>query len=149
MQKAPERTRFVHILMVEDDPADADLAREVLENSKLLVDLHVVQTGEQCLDFLFHRPPYENVPRPDLILLDLNLPGMNGHEVLQTLKSEKEVRRIPVVILTSSAAERDILQTYDLGANCYVTKPVDLAQFNIIVRSIEDFWFSIVQLPRE
>jgi CheY-like chemotaxis protein len=144
-----ERTRFVDILMVEDDPADADLAREVLETSKLLVNLHVVDTGEACLRFLDREEPYESAPRPDLILLDLNLPGMRGQEVLEHIKNDPEKRRIPVVILTSSQAERDIVQTYDLGANCYVTKPVDLAQFTVIVKSIETFWFSIVQLPRD
>jgi CheY-like chemotaxis protein len=139
--------KVVDVLMVEDDPADADLAREVLSSSKLLLELSMVGTGEECMSYLRREPPYENARRPDLILMDLNLPGMKGQEAIEAIKKDPQLRRIPIVVLTSSAAERDILMTYDMGANCYVTKPVDLSQFTEIVRSIESFWFSVVRLP--
>jgi CheY-like chemotaxis protein len=137
----------IEILLVEDNPGDADLAREALTNTKINNNLFVVGDGEAAMDFLHKAEGYAEVPRPDLILLDLNLPRKDGREVLADIKSHHDFKRIPVVILTTSEAEEDILRSYDLHANCYVTKPIDLDQFIKVVRSIEDFWFSIVVLP--
>lgn len=137
----------IHILLVEDNPGDADLAREALEESKLNNALHVVDDGEKAMAFLHQEGVYANAPRPDLILLDLNLPKKDGREVLAEIKEDDDLKRIPVVILTTSQAEEDVLRTYDLHANCYITKPIDLNQFIHVVRSIEDFWLSIVILP--
>lgn len=137
----------IEILLVEDNPGDADLAREALTNTKINNNLFVVGDGEAAMDFLHKTKGYAEVPRPDLILLDLNLPRKDGREVLADIKSHNDFKRIPVVILTTSEAEEDILKSYDLHANCYVTKPIDLNQFIKVVRSIEDFWFSIVVLP--
>ena len=135
------------VLLVEDNEADAYLTRETLQSSKLLLEVTVVIDGSAALELL--RSTLATAPDelPDLILLDLNLPGMSGREVLQALKQEDRLRRIPIVILTSSAAELDIVQSYDLGANCYVTKPVGLDAFQSIVSSVEGFWFTIVKLP--
>ena len=137
----------IKILLVEDNPADADLARENLETSKVLNELHVVIDGMQAMDFLRKRGEYSDAPRPDLILLDLNLPKKDGREVLAQIKADPELRRIPVVILTSSDAEEDILKSYDLQASAYITKPVDLVGFAKIVKAIEGFWFSVVKFP--
>lgn len=137
----------VNILLVEDNPGDADLAREALEDSKLNNELHVVDDGEKAMAFLRREGGYVDVPRPDLILLDLNLPKKDGRQVLAEIKADDNLKRIPVVILTTSQAEEDVLRTYDLHANCYITKPIDLNQFIHVVRSIEDFWLSIVILP--
>lgn len=137
----------VEILLVEDNPADVDLTRETLEFAKIRNRLHAVSDGVEALAFLRRQSPYEEAVRPDLILLDLNLPRKDGREVLQELKGEPSLRSIPVVVLTSSDAEKDVLKSYDLGANCYITKPVDLDQFADVVRSIEDFWFVVVKLP--
>ena len=137
----------INILLVEDNPGDADLAREALENSKMNNNLQVVDDGEKAMAFLRREGAYTDVPRPDLILLDLNLPKKDGRQVLAEIKSDGSLKRIPVVILTTSRAEEDVLKTYDLHANCFITKPIDLNQFLHVVRSIEDFWLSIVVLP--
>jgi CheY-like chemotaxis protein len=137
----------IEILLVEDNPGDADLAREALENGKVLNTLHVVGDGELAMAFLRGEGPYTKAPRPDLILLDLNLPRKDGREVLAEVKSDAGLRCIPVVILTTSKAEEDILKTYDLHANCFITKPIDLDQFIKVVQAIEEFWFTIVKLP--
>ena len=137
----------IEVLLVEDNPADADLTREALEASKLVLNLSVVVDGEQCVDFLRHSGRFSGAPRPDLILLDLNLPRISGREVLAEIKGDPDLRTIPVVVLTSSAAETDVVQSYDLGANCYITKPVDLNSFMSIVASVNEFWFTVVKLP--
>jgi CheY-like chemotaxis protein len=139
--------KVVDILLVEDNPADVELARENLALCKIRNDLSVVGDGVAAMRFLRREGEFTDSPRPDLILLDLNLPAKDGREVLAELKADETLRRIPVVVLTSSDAEADVVRTYDLGANCYVQKPVDLAQFETIVKSIEDFWFTIVKLP--
>jgi two-component system, chemotaxis family, response regulator Rcp1 len=137
----------IELLLVEDNPADAELTRETLEDSRILHQLHVVSDGVEALAFVRQEEPYEEAPRPDLILLDLNLPRKNGHEVLRELKENADLRRIPVIILTSSQAEEDILTSYDLQAAAYVTKPVDLEGFGRIVRAVEGFWFNVVRFP--
>ena len=137
----------IDILLVEDNPGDADLAREALEGGKIRNNLFVVTDGEAAMDFLYNAGPYADMPRPDLILLDLNLPRKDGREVLADIKAHKDLKRIPVVILTTSKSEEDILKSYNLHANCYITKPLDLNQFIRVVRCIEDFWLSIVVLP--
>jgi two-component system, chemotaxis family, response regulator Rcp1 len=133
----------VEILLVEDNPGDIRLTQEALKEGKVLNNFWVVNDGEEALEFL-HRA---DRPRPDIILLDLNLPRMDGRELLGRIKADPELKRIPVVILTTSQAEQDILRSYDLHANCYITKPVDLDQFMVVVRSVENFWFTIVRLP--
>ena len=138
--------KLAEILMVEDDPEDADLTRETLLRAKLRNRLHHVQDGEEAMRFLRREGEYSAAPRPDLVLLDLNLPRMDGREVLVEIKGDEDLKRIPVVVLTSSNDEADILRSYDLNANCYVTKPVDLEQFVSIVQSIENFWISVVSL---
>ena len=137
----------IDILLVEDNPGDVRLTREALREGKVLHNLHVAQDGVEAVAFLRREGKHADAPRPDLILLDLNLPRKDGREVLQDIKAAPELRTIPVVILTSSQAEQDILRAYDLHANCYVTKPVDLDQFITIVKSIEQFWFTVVKLP--
>jgi two-component system response regulator len=141
------RNRF-HILLVEDSPADVLLTREALSDSKLLVELHVVENGMQAMEFLRHNGPYSEAPTPDLVLLDLNLPLKDGREVLAEVKVDPHLRSIPVVVLTTSQAEEDVLRAYGLHANCYITKPVDFEGFVNVVRSIQQFWFSIVTLPK-
>jgi chemotaxis family two-component system response regulator Rcp1 len=137
----------VEILLVEDNPGDADLAREALENSKVRNTIHWVGDGVEAMAFLRRKGKYKDVPRPDLVLLDLNLPKKDGREVLAEIKTDEDLKRIPVVILTTSREEEDILKSYNLHANCYITKPIDLNQFMIVVKSIEDFWLTIVRLP--
>lgn len=137
----------VDILLVEDNPGDVDLARDALENSKIKNNLFVVSDGEAAMAFLRKAEGYTHVPRPGLVLLDLNLPRKDGREVLSEIKSDGSLKRIPVVVLTTSRDEEDILKSYNLHANCYITKPIDLSQFLKVVRSIEDFWLSIVVLP--
>jgi chemotaxis family two-component system response regulator Rcp1 len=137
----------INILLVEDNPGDADLAREALDSSKMNNNLQVVNDGEKAMAFLRREGSYSDAPRPDLILLDLNLPKKDGRQVLAEIKSDEGLKRIPVVILTTSRAEEDVLKSYNLHANCYITKPIDLNQFLHVVRSIEDFWLSIVVLP--
>lgn len=141
--------RVVNILLVEDNPGDVRLTREALKEGKIINSLHVATDGVEALQFLRHEGKFARSPHPDIILLDLNLPKMDGREVLAKIKSDPNLRRIPVVILTTSKAEEDIIKTYDLHANCYITKPVDLEQFLTVVRSVEEFWFTIVKLPGE
>ena len=141
--------RPVEVLLVEDNPGDVRLTREALKDGKVSNNLSVVQDGVEAMRFLRREGPYADAPRPDVVLLDLNLPKKDGRQVLQEIKGDEALRTIPVVILTSSEAERDIAGAYALQANCYITKPVDLDQFITVVRSIEDFWFSIVKLPPE
>ena len=137
----------IEILLVEDSPSDAELTIETFNESKILNRIFVAEDGVEALDFLFRRGKYREAPRPDLILLDLNLPKKNGREVLAEIKSNPELQTIPVVVLTTSAAEEDILRSYQLHANCYITKPVDFEQFTKIVKLIADFWFAAVRLP--
>jgi len=139
--------RPVEILLVEDNPGDVRLTMEALKEGKLSNGLHVVEDGVEALAFLRKEGKYTQAPHPDLILLDLNLPKKDGREVLAEIKEDPDLKRIPVVILTTSKAEEDILRTYDLHANCYVTKPVELEQFMTIVKLIEEFWLTIVKLP--
>lgn len=135
------------ILMVEDNPADVRLTREAFAEGKIDNALHVVSDGVQAMAFIRREAPFTEAPRPDLILLDLNLPRKDGREVLAELKGDPALRRIPVVILTTSRSQADVLSTYDLHANCYITKPVDLDRFLEIVRSVENFWVTAVTLP--
>jgi CheY-like chemotaxis protein len=137
----------VDILLVEDNPGDTRLMKEALAEAKIRNRLHLVADGVEALAYLRRRDPFAGAVRPDLILLDLNLPGKDGREVLAEVKGDEDLRRIPVVILTSSQAEADIARAYDLHANAYVTKPLDVEQFITVVKSIEDFWLTIVKLP--
>jgi CheY-like chemotaxis protein len=137
----------VEILLVEDSPADVALTEEALMDSKLKNNLHIVNDGEAAISFLRRTGTYASVPRPDLILLDLNLPKKNGREVLAEVKADPSLRTIPIVIMTVSQDERDIIESYQLNANCYIRKPVKFEEFIQIVKSIEHFWFSIVTLP--
>jgi chemotaxis family two-component system response regulator Rcp1 len=139
--------QVVEILLVEDNPADIRLTQEALRDSKLVNRLHLARDGIEALDFLCRRNGFEDAPRPDLILLDLNLPRMDGRELLEQIKSMPEMGTIPVVVLTTSQADEDILRSYRLHANCYITKPVDFDRFIAVVQGIEGFWFSIVKLP--
>jgi CheY-like chemotaxis protein len=138
----------IEILLVEDSPGDVELTREALADAKVSNNLSVVVDGVEAMEFLRKQGAYAAAPTPDLILLDLNMPRKDGREVLEEIKGDRDLRRIPVVVLTTSQAERDILASYNLHANCYVTKPVDLTQFIGVVRSIEDFWLTVVKLPR-
>jgi two-component system response regulator len=138
----------IDVLLVEDDPGDELMTREAFEDNKIGNTLHVVRDGEEALDFLYRRGEHTDAPEPDLILLDLNLPKYDGRQVLEKIKSDPELSHIPVVVLTTSAAEEDILRSYRLHANAYVTKPVDLDQFIAAVRQIDDFFVQVVRLPR-
>jgi chemotaxis family two-component system response regulator Rcp1 len=137
----------VEFLLVEDSPGDVRLTREALREGKIRNNLSVVPDGVEALAFLRREGRYANAPRPDVILLDLNLPRMGGREVLAAIKEDSQLRRIPVVILTTSNDEQDILRAYDLHANCYITKPVDFEQFITVIRAIEGFWLTVVTLP--
>jgi len=137
----------VVILLVEDNPGDIRLTREAIHEGNIVCDLHVAVDGEEALAFLRKEAKYANAPTPDLVLLDLNLPKINGWEVLSEMKTDQNIKKIPVVVLTTSKAEEDILAMYSLHANCFITKPVDFDQFFTIVQSIKDFWFNIVKLP--
>ena len=139
--------REIEILLVEDNPGDVRLTIEALKEGKLHNHLSVVGDGDEAMALLRREGKYANAPRPDLILLDLNLPRKNGREVLKEIKGDDDLKRIPVVILTTSKAEQDILMAYDLHANCYITKPVDLDRFIEVVKSTESFWLSVVTLP--
>ena len=141
------KSKAIDILLVEDNPGDVRLTREALKEGKVLNTLQVVGDGIEALEFLRHAGPYAKSPHPDIILLDLNLPRMDGRELLAVIKSDSALRRIPVVILTTSKAEEDIIKSYDLHANCFITKPVDLDQFINVVKSVEEFRFTIVKLP--
>jgi chemotaxis family two-component system response regulator Rcp1 len=138
----------IEILLVEDSPGDVRLTKEALQGGKVANNLHVVEDGEEAIQFLRHQGKHKNAVRPDLILLDLNLPKKDGREVLREIKKDDNLKRIPVVVLTTSSAEEDIIKTYDNYANCYVTKPMGFDQFIDAIKSIEDFWLSIVKLPR-
>lgn len=139
--------RVVEILLVEDDPGDVLMTREAFADYKLRNQLHVVDDGEKALRFLRREGEYADVPRPDLVLLDLNLPRMDGRQVLQAVKSDAELASIPVVVLTTSEAEEDVVRSYSLHANAYVTKPVDFDRFIDVVRQIDDFFVTVVRLP--
>lgn len=141
--------RPVEVLLVEDNPGDVRLTQEAFKDGRLLVNIHVAVDGVEAMDFLNRRGKFANAPRPELILLDLNLPRKNGREVLSEIKADPELKRVPVIIMTTSKAEQDIHRAYNLNANCYIAKPVELDEFLNVVRSIEDFWLSIVTLPRE
>lgn len=141
--------RAAEILLVEDNPGDVRLAKEGLKESKVTNNLHVVEDGEEAIAFLRKEGEYSNAVTPDLILLDRNLPKKDGREVLAEIKTDEQLRRFPIVILTTSKAEEDVIKTYNLHANCYVTKPVDLDQFVKIVKSVNSFWFEMVTLPTE
>jgi CheY-like chemotaxis protein len=139
----------IRILMVEDDPADVRLAREALKSKKMHTIMHDVPDGMEAMAFLRKEGDYGEMKRPDLILLDLNMPRMDGREVLAELKNDPKLRRIPVIVLTTSDGEEDILAAYHMNANCYITKPVDWKQFIKVVELIEDFWLTVVKLPNE
>ena len=144
-----QTTRPVDILLVEDNPGDVRLTQEALKESDVLNTLHVAVDGVEALAFLHREGNYEDAPRPDIIFLDLNMPRKDGREVLAEIKADEDLCRIPVVILTTSEAEEDILRSYDLHANCYITKPVDLEQFIEVVATIQGFWLSMAKLPTE
>ena len=142
-----EPTQPIDVLLVEDDDGDVLLIQEAFEHNKVYNKLTVVSDGVEALEFLRKQGKYKGTPRPDIILLDLNLPKKDGREVLQEIKADSRLMRIPVVVLTTSKAEEDVLKTYTLHANCYVTKPVDLEQFIKVVQSIDNFWLTVVTLP--
>jgi chemotaxis family two-component system response regulator Rcp1 len=144
-----ERTTPVEILLVEDNPGDVRLTQEALKESKVTNNLSVAEDGVEALAFLKQEGKYADAPRPDLLLLDLNLPKKDGRELLEEIKADENLKRIPVVVLTTSKAEEDILRMYDQHANCYITKPIDFDQFIDVVKSIEDFWLTIVKLPTD
>jgi len=137
----------IEVLLAEDNPGDVRLTREALKDGKVWSNLNVVEDGEAALAFMRQEGAYANAPRPDLILLDLNMPKKDGREVLSIIKADENLKQIPVVILTTSDSEEDILKSYNLNANCYVTKPVDFEKFIMVVKAIEDFWLTIVKLP--
>jgi chemotaxis family two-component system response regulator Rcp1 len=146
----PQQTpRPIHILMVEDDPADVRLTREALKNKKVLTTMDTVEDGLEAMAYLHKEGAYADKSLPDLILLDLNMPRMDGREVLLELKNDPGLRRIPVIVLTTSEGEEDILSAYEMNANCYITKPVDWKQFIRVVELIEDFWLTVVKLPKD
>ncbi|MFZ2632452.1 MAG: response regulator [Desulfosalsimonadaceae bacterium] len=140
-------TKVIDILLVEDNPGDVRLAKEALKESKVMNKLYVVEDGVEAMSFLRRQDKYADAPYPDLILLDLNLPRKSGREVLVEIKTDENLKRIPVVVLTVSRAEEDILRSYNNYANCYITKPLDFNQFMEVTKSIEDFWLTIVKLP--
>jgi CheY-like chemotaxis protein len=139
--------RPIEILLVEDNAPDVRLTKEALKEGKVRNNLAVVSDGVEALDYLYRRGSYADVTRPDIILLDLNLPRKDGREVLAEIKADPSLRRIPIVVLTTSSAEEDVIKTYDLHVNCYITKPVDMEQFVSVVKAIDSFWFEVVRLP--
>lgn len=143
----PNRNHPIDILLVEDNPGDVRLTQEAFKEAKLRNALHVCTDGEQALAYLRGEGEHAGAKRPDLILLDLNLPKVDGREVLQAIKADPSLRRIPVVVLTTSSADEDVLRVYELAGNCYITKPVDFENFINVIRSIEDFWLTVVRLP--
>ena len=145
--KSPETGRAVEVLLVEDDPGDIELTKEAIEKARLSINLNVVRDGEEAMTYLRRKGEFDKAVRPDLVLLDLNMPRKDGREVLREIRSDPDLTSLPVVILTTSDADEDILRTYDLGANCYVTKPVGLEQFMKVVQTVGNFWFMIVKLP--
>ncbi len=148
MQSIGSNAAPIEVLLVEDSPGDVRLTREAFKDAKVHVNLHVAPDGTEAMAFLLRTGEHSTAPRPDLILLDLNLPKKDGREVLEEIKKNDNLKTIPVVILTTSASDADILRSYMLHANCYITKPVDLQGFLTVVKSIDGFWLSIVQLPR-
>ena len=144
-----DKLRPIEILLVEDNPGDVRLTVEALREGRVPNNLHVASDGVEALEFLRRAGQFANAPRPDMILLDLNLPRKDGREVLAEIKEDPDLRRIPIVVLTTSQAERDVLQSYNLHANCYITKPVDIDAFFTVVRSIDSFWLAVVRLPSE
>jgi two-component system, chemotaxis family, response regulator Rcp1 len=142
-------TKAIQILLVEDNPADADLTKETLATSALDINLTIAVNGKEAVDCVLKRGRFDATATPDLILLDLNLPGIDGKGVLAEIKQHADLRRIPVSVLTSSTSERDISESYELGANCYVVKPIDFKSFQASVRAVESFWFGVVKLPPE
>ena len=147
MSTTDTESRQIEILLVEDNPGDARLTQEAMRAAKMTNVLHVVEDGEQAMEFLRRRSRFKDAPRPDLILLDLNLPKKDGRSVLAEVKTDPDLRRIPVVVLTTSRSEEDVLQAYDMHANAYVTKPVNLEKFMRIVALIDEFWLKVVTLP--
>ncbi|MFJ7996169.1 response regulator [Streptomyces sp. NPDC096310] len=147
MNSPSPRVEPIEVLLVEDDAGDELMTREAFEDNKIRNTLHVVRDGEEALDFLYRRGAHADAPRPDLVLLDLNLPKYDGRQVLEQIKTDPELALIPVVVLTTSSAEEDILRSYKLHANAYVTKPVDLDQFIAAVRQIDEFFVTVVRLP--
>jgi CheY-like chemotaxis protein len=147
MSTADTESRQIEILLVEDNPGDARLTQEAMRAAKMTNVLHIVEDGEQAMEFLRRRSRFKDAPRPDLILLDLNLPKKDGRAVLAEVKTDPDLRRIPVVVLTTSRSEEDVMQAYDMHANAYVTKPVNLDQFMRIVALIDEFWLKVVTLP--
>lgn len=147
MSPSAHNPQTIEILLIEDNPGDAELARQAMKDSKIQNHLHHVEDGDAAMQFLRRQPPYEDAPRPGLILLDLNLPGKDGREVLEEIKTDDSLKLIPVVILTTSSSDADILKSYQLHANCFITKPLDFKQFIAVTQSIENFWLSIVLLP--
>ena len=139
----------IEILLVEDNPADVELTREALDSAKVANRLHVAYDGAEAIDFLFRRGRFTDAPQPDIILLDLNLPNKDGRQVLSEIKADADLAQIPIVVLTTSQADEDILRAYQLHANCYITKPIDFNQFLRIVAAIEEFWLNVVKLPRK
>lgn len=139
----------IEILLVEDNPADVRLTQEALKEGKVRNNLYVARDGVEALEYLMRVGKFEKAVRPDLVLLDLNLPRKDGREVLQVIKADPELKAIPVVVLTTSSAEADIMRSYKLHANCYITKPVDLEQFVKVIKSIDDFWLTVVRLPSD
>ncbi len=144
-----KQSRAVEVLLVEDNPADVRLTQEALKDGHVLVNLTVASDGVEAIEILKREGLHTSKARPDLILLDLNLPRKNGREVLEEIKADDDLKRIPVIVMTTSKAEQDIYKAYNLNANCYVTKPVDLDEFLNVVRSIEDFWLTVVTLPED
>src|ERR1700681_161524 len=149
MESIGTEAAAIEVLLVEDSAGDVRLTREAFKDAKVHINLQVASDGAEAMDFLYRKGKHSNVPRPDLILLDLNLPKKDGREVLEEIKQSPALKSIPVVILTTSASEEDILRSYRLHANCYITKPVDLAGFLKVVKSIDNFWLSVVKLPHE
>ena len=143
------KVNSIDILVVEDNPGDARLIKEVLADCIINNTLYIVKDGVEALDFLYQKGDFSNVPTPDFIILDLNLPKKDGREVLSEIKSDEKLKVIPVIVMTTSQAEEDILKMYILHANCFITKPIDLNQFVKVIHSIEEFWFSIVKLPHK
>jgi len=141
--------KLAEILLVEDNEGDIELTREAFNDARFRNNLSIVEDGEKALDFLFKRNGYEDAVTPDIVLLDLNLPKVDGREVLETIKNDVELRRIPTIILTSSMADKDVLESYDLHANCYIVKPVNAIKFIDVVRNVENFWVDVVCLPTE
>ena len=137
----------IHILLVEDDPADVVLTRETLRDANVPTEMHVVSDGEDALRLLRREPPFEAAPRPQIVLLDLNLPRKSGRDVLVEIKRDPELKAIPVIVLTTSRSERDVVSSYEQHCNAYVTKPIDLDHFLHVVRAVEDFWLRVAQLP--